>query len=69
MTIRLKVLVNEVGKVVRVVADEGQGSPDIEAAAINAVLRWTYRPGQEYGRPIKAWVTESFTFSKGADPE
>lgn len=62
-TIVLKVLVNEEGRVTRVVVDQGIAGSELEAAAIDAVLRWTYRPATEYGRPIKGWTTERFVFT------
>jgi protein TonB len=58
----LNVLVNESGRVVRVVVDEGIPGSPLEAAAIDAVLRWEYRPGTENGSPVRAWVTETFVF-------
>ncbi len=58
----LSVLVNERGQVVRVVVENGIPNSDLDAAAIDAVLRWRYRPGTENGRPVRAWVTETFTF-------
>jgi protein TonB len=61
-TIVLNVLVSEQGKAVRVVVEEGLRGSAIEAAAIDTVLRWTYRPAQEHGQPVRAWTTETFTF-------
>lgn len=61
-TVVLSVLVNERGQVVRVVVENGIPNSDLDAAAIDAVLRWRYRPGTENGRPVRAWVTESFSF-------
>jgi protein TonB len=61
-TIVLKVLVNEAGKVVRVVVEEGMPGSDLEAAAIDAVLRWEYRPAMQNGHTIRAWSTERFDF-------
>jgi protein TonB len=61
-TVVLNVLVNESGRVVRVVVDEGIPGSPLEAAAIDAVLRWEYRPGTENGSPVRAWVTETFVF-------
>jgi len=61
-TVVLNILVNEQGRVVRVVVDQGIPGSDLEAAAIDAVLRWDFRPAKEDGRPIRAWVTERFVF-------
>ena len=61
-TVVLNVLVNERGQVVRVVVDQGIPGSALEAAAIDAILRWKYRPGTEDGRPARAWVTETFVF-------
>jgi len=61
-TVVLNILVNERGRVVRVVVDQGIPGSDLEAAAIDAVLRWNFRPGKEDGRPVRAWITERFVF-------
>lgn len=65
-TIVLKVLVSESGKVVRVVIEEGMPGSDLEAAAIDAVLRWQYRPAMQNGHTIRAWSSERFVFEPPA---
>ncbi len=59
----LRVLVNESGRVVRVVVDSGIPGSKLEAAAIDAVLGWEYRPASENGHTIRAWTTERFEFN------
>ncbi len=61
-TVLLNVLVSEQGKVVRVVVDRGIPGPDLDAAAINTVLRWVYEPALEAGRPVRQWVREEVVF-------
>jgi len=61
-TVVLSVLVDENGRVARALVDRGIAGSDLEAAAIDAVLRWTFRPATEAGHPIRAWVTVSFAF-------
>jgi len=63
-TVVLRVLVNESGRVARVVVDESVQGAESEAAAINAVLRWTYEPAIEDGVPVRRWMTERFEFSR-----
>jgi TonB family protein len=58
----LKVLVSEEGRVVRVVVEAGEPDAEFEAAAIDAVLRWRYRPAQEHGHAIRGWTSETFDF-------
>jgi TonB family protein len=60
--VELKVLVNEQGRVVRVVVEQGLPGSELEARAIDAALRSTYRPATEAGQPVRAWVTERFVF-------
>jgi hypothetical protein len=61
----LSVLVNERGKVVRIIVDEGPPG-GLVAAAIDAVLRSKYRAATRGGEPVKAWTQESFVFESQA---
>jgi TonB family protein len=61
-TIILKLLISESGRIIRVTVDQGVPVPELEAAAVNAVLRWRYRPATEDGVPVKAWTTAEFNF-------
>jgi hypothetical protein len=47
---------------VRVVVEQGLAGSELEAAAIDAVLRWDYHPATENGHTIRAWTTEEFVF-------
>jgi protein TonB len=58
----LQVLVDETGRVVRVVVEQRTTGADLEAAAIGAVLQWRYRPAEQDGAPIRGWVVETFEF-------
>jgi protein TonB len=60
----LRVLVDQRGRVVRVVVDESESGSEAEFAAINAVLRWTYEPALESGEPVRSWTSESFEFTR-----
>jgi|GEM_PF-6417282 len=60
----LRVLVDQRGRVVRVVVDESESGSDAEFAAINAVLRWSYEPALEAGEPVRSWTSESFEFTR-----
>ena len=61
-TIILKLLISESGRIIRVTVDQGVPAPELEAAAVNAVLRWRYRPASEDGVAVKAWTTAEFSF-------
>ena len=61
-TIVLNVLVNEQGRIVRVVVEQGLNGSELEAAAVSAVLRWKFEPARENGAPIRAWAKARFTF-------
>jgi len=58
----LKLLISESGRIVRVTVDQGVPVPELEAATVNAVLRWRYRPATEDGVAVKAWTTAEFSF-------
>ena len=61
-TVVLRVLVDEQGRAVRVVVDSPIENQELQATAINAVLRWSYRPASHNGEPMRGWVTEHVTF-------
>jgi TonB family protein len=58
----LKLLINESGRVSRVLVDRGSPHKDLEAAAVGAVLSWQYEPATEGGVPVEAWTTAEFDF-------
>jgi outer membrane biosynthesis protein TonB len=58
----LKVLVSQTGRVSRVVIQEGIPGSPLEASAIDAALRSTYRPATEDGQPASAWTVERLEF-------
>lgn len=60
--ILLNVLVGETGRVSRVVIKQGIPGSPLEASAIDAALRSTYRPATENGQPAKAWIVERVEF-------
>jgi len=60
--VALRVLVDQQGKIARVLVDEGIPGSELEGAAISAVLRWRFRPATEDGVPVKAWTTVRFVF-------
>lgn len=66
-TVVLRVLVSESGRAARVVVAESTRGAETEAAAIGAVLRWTYQPALEDGQPVRRWTTERFEFSHPSD--
>jgi protein TonB len=60
--VELRILVNEHGRVVRVVVEEGIPGSELEARAIDAALRSTYEPATQAGEAVRAWLTERFLF-------
>jgi len=58
----LRVLVNNRGRVVRVIIEDPMQGSAFEARAIEAALRSVYRPAMQDGEPVEAWVTEHFAF-------
>jgi len=62
--ITLRVLVDQQGKIARVLVEEGIPGSELEGAAISAVLRWRFRPATEDGVPVKAWTNVRFVFQK-----
>lgn len=61
-TIVINVLVGEDGRIARVVVDRGIPGSELEAAAMNAVVRWKFEPATEGGKPVKAWTKAEFVF-------
>ena len=60
----LKILVNEQGRIARVLVERGIPGSVLESAAINAVLRWQFQPATKNGQPVRAWTKASFDFGK-----
>ena len=58
----LQVLVSETGRVSRVVIKKGIPGSPLEASAIDAALRSTYRPATENGQAVRVWTVERFEF-------
>jgi TonB family protein len=58
----LRILVDERGRIARVLVDEGIPGSELESAAISAVLRWRFKPATEDNLPVKAWTSVRFVF-------
>jgi len=58
----LRILVDERGRIARVLVDEGIPGSELESAAISAVLRWRFQPATEDNLPVKAWTSVRFVF-------
>jgi CheY-like chemotaxis protein len=61
-TVMLRVLIDEAGKPVRVVVEQGTPGSPLVSSAIDAVLHSRYKPATEDGAPVRAWKTEKFVF-------
>ena len=60
----LRVLVDEQGRISRVVVDQGLPGSELESAAISAVLRWRFQPATEGGSPVAGWTSARFEFKR-----
>jgi protein TonB len=60
----LRVLVDEQGRISRVVVDQGLPGSELESAAISAVLRWRFQPATEGGAPVAGWTSARFEFKR-----
>jgi protein TonB len=61
-TVVLNVLIDHNGRVEAVEVIRGVQGTDLDAAAIAAVRRWTYRPAVKDGVPVKVWKPERVVF-------
>ena len=59
----LRVLVDDQGRITRVVVDKGIPGSELEAAAVSAVLRWKFDPARRDGAPVEAWTNAEFKFA------
>ena len=55
-------LVGKDGHVLRAEVDEKLHAPLLDAAALEAALRWEFRPALVNGHPVAVWVTAQFAF-------
>jgi protein TonB len=60
-TVLLRVLVADTGAPLQVEVVQGI-RPDLEAAAIGAVVHWTFEPAMKNGRPVRAWTNVAVPF-------
>jgi len=58
----IKALVSKDGTVKKAVAIRTEGSGDLERAALDAALQWTFTPAKVKGQPVAVWVTIPFVF-------
>jgi protein TonB len=55
-------VVDETGKVVSTSIKKSSGNADLDKAAVNAVLKWKFKPAQKAGRNIRATCVVPFNF-------
>lgn len=60
-TVPLTALVDRHGRVADVKVT--QSIPELDAAAMDAVRRWRFKPAISWGRPVAAWVTLPVRFT------
>ena len=53
-------LIGKDGHVLRAEVDEKLHAPLLDAAALEAALRWEFRPELVNGHPVAVWVTAQF---------
>ncbi|HWR82122.1 MAG TPA: energy transducer TonB [Candidatus Deferrimicrobium sp.] len=58
----VKALVNEEGKVLKVIIAKSSGTVALDEAAMEAAQKGQYKPAIQNGRPVKCWVTFPFDF-------
>ena len=59
--VRLRVLVCEHGRVVE--AKTVQSVPELDQAAAEALVQWTFKPALRGGQPVAAWIEEPIRFT------
>ena len=57
-----QVSVDETGKVVSTSIKKSSGNAELDKAAVNAVLKWKFKPAQKAGRNIRATCVVPFNF-------
>ena len=65
--VTLRVLVDERGRTVEVNVQKSSGFPRLDAAALQAIRRWTFVPPTRNGQPVRSWsrVQVRFQLSGG----
>lgn len=58
----LRILVDERGRISRVLVRQGIPGSELEAAAISAALRWKFAPATRDGQPVDGWHEATIDF-------
>jgi len=61
-TVTIRFAVDERGRVQEVEVEEAPKNDAFEKAAIRAIRRGKWKPGERNGRPVKAWVRRTIDF-------
>ena len=61
-TVTIRFAVDETGRVREVEVEEAPKNDAFEKAAIRAIRRGKWKPGERNGRPVKAWVRRTIDF-------
>ena len=69
VVVRVNMYVDETGHVSHAYVDRNEGGPRFEAAVIEAVTQWIYRPFEHEGGPSGFWDTIYFVFRVGPGAE
>jgi TonB family protein len=65
-TVMLLLVVDEKGRVAKVMIDKSSGFPDLDRAATRSAASWVYKPGTIDGVPSSFWVDAMVTFYSDA---
>ncbi len=69
VVVRVNMYVDETGQVTHAYVDRNEGGPRFEAAVLEAVNQWVYRPYEHEGVPTGFWDTIYFVFRVGPGAE
>jgi protein TonB len=67
VTLHIELLANGTVGTVEVAASSGY--PSLDAAAQEAVQRWTHTPARRHGTPVTSWTKLNFTFTLNNEAE
>ncbi len=62
-TVWVKVLVSEAGEVLKAAVDRSSGMDVLDDSAVEAALKWRFKPATHEGRPVKVWVSFPIEFT------
>lgn len=61
-TVLVEAEVDSSGRAVDARVDKSSGHPDLDAAALQSISRWSFRPATKSGNPVARWVAVPVNF-------